>query len=52
MKNLLGIFSPDFTCAELGKNGPCGPSPSPAISGGGIFGFTMRALCSQRECRR
>jgi len=33
-------------CAELGKNLPCGPSPSPFIVSGGISGLEMRfAFC-------
>src|SRR5215831_8368912 len=52
MKNLLGIFWPPYTCAELGKNGPFGPSPSPSIDAGGIAGFSMRARFCQRALRR
>ena len=43
MKNLLGMFWPPFTWAELGKKGPSGPSPSWFIVAGGIEGFSMRA---------
>src|SRR5215469_1617839 len=52
MKNLLGIFWLPYTCAELGKNGPFGPSPSPSIDAGGIMGFSMRARFCQRALRR
>src|SRR5215469_11430781 len=52
MKNLLGIFWPPYTCAELGKNAPFGPSPSPSIDAGGITGFSMRARFCQRVLRR
>src|SRR5712692_12063068 len=52
IKNLLGIFLPPNTCAELGKNGPLGPSPSPSTLAAGINGFWMRARDCQRESRR
>src|SRR4051812_41821472 len=42
MKNLLGILSAPFTWAELGKNAPCGPSPSSFMLAGGIEGFLIR----------
>src|SRR4029078_8670283 len=51
MKNLLGIFFPPSTCAELGKNGPCGPSPSASMEAGGIAGFSMVRLFCQRDWR-
>src|SRR5215469_7626513 len=52
MKNLLGIFCPPYTCAELGKNGPCGPSPSPSIAAGESGGFAITALFCQRAARK
>src|SRR5581483_282678 len=52
MKNLLGIFCPPYTCAELGKNGPCGPSPSLSIVAGEFAGFFITALLRQRAVRR
>ena len=39
MKNLLGIFWPPYTWAELGKNGPFGPSPSPSMVAAGMTGI-------------
>src|SRR5580765_1941244 len=47
MKNLLGIFCLPYTCAELGKNEPSGPSPSPFIVSGGMVGFSMRLRVCQ-----
>src|SRR5581483_3435667 len=52
MKNLLGIFCPPYTCAELGKNGPCGPSPSLSIVAGEFVGFFITALLCHRAVRR
>src|SRR5215469_14104399 len=52
MKNLLGIFCPPYTCAELGKNGPRGPSPSPSIAAGESGGFAITALVCQRAVRK
>src|SRR6266550_6596129 len=51
MKNLLGILRCPYTCAELGKNGPCGPSPSCSMLNGGISGFSIRARLAQRASR-
>src|SRR6267378_3063606 len=46
MKYLDGMLPPCLVCAELGKNFPCGPSPSPFIVSGGISGLEMRfAFC-------
>src|SRR6266403_4762551 len=46
MKYLEGMLPPCLVCAELGKNLPCGPSPSPFIVSGGISGLEMRfAFC-------
>src|SRR6516162_5654577 len=44
MKNLLGIFPPPITWAELGKKAPFAPSPSCAISAGAISGLRITAL--------
>ncbi len=52
MKNLLGMFWPPRTCAELGKKGPFDPSPSSSILAGESVGFSMRALFSQRAVRK
>src|SRR5207237_10934025 len=51
MKNLLGIFFPPNTWAELGKNGPLGPSPSSSMVAGEVGGLSMRARFSHREWR-
>src|SRR5262249_2702075 len=41
-----GMFTSCLVCAELGKNLPCGPSPSPFIASGGITGLVIRfAFC-------
>src|ERR1700704_3648329 len=46
MKYFDGMFPPCLVWAELGKNFPLGPSPSPSMVSGGISGFAMRfALC-------
>src|SRR5216684_8157151 len=42
MKYLEGMLPLCLVCAELGKNFPCGPSPSPSMEAAGICGFTMR----------
>src|SRR5579883_233656 len=52
MKNLLGIFLCPYIWAELGKNGPLGPSPSWSMVEGGMTGFAMRARFTQRDSRR
>src|SRR6266849_1469560 len=42
MKYLEGMLPPCLVCAELGKNFPCGPSPSLSMDSGGISGLEMR----------
>src|SRR5580693_7001122 len=42
MKYCEGMFPPCLVCAELGKNFPCGPSPSPSMVSGGISGLEIR----------
>src|SRR6266446_1221267 len=42
MKYFAGMYPLCFVCAELGKNFPCGPSPSPSMEAAGICGLTMR----------
>src|SRR5438445_7099184 len=42
MKYFAGMFFPSLVCAELGKNLPEGPSPSPSIVSDGILGFVTR----------
>src|SRR5215469_12114553 len=43
MKYLPGISLPSAVCAELGKNGPFGPSPSwSMVSGAAGFRITLR----------
>src|SRR5512146_456883 len=41
IKNLEGIIWLFATCAELGKNGPPGPSPSPSIEMGASEGLRI-----------
>src|SRR5260370_2042331 len=42
IKYFAGIFLPSRVCAELGKNFPLGPSPSPSMVSVGMFGLTTR----------
>src|SRR5579859_6272101 len=42
MKYFAGIFLPSRVCAELGKNFPLGPSPSPSIVSVDSDGFFTR----------
>src|ERR1700730_15074097 len=51
MKYLPGILPPSLVCAELGKNLPCGPSPSPSMEAGGIKGVGMRLWFLQVTAR-
>src|SRR5580765_4136445 len=51
MKYLLGICPMCAVWAELGKNGPLGPSPSPSMLLGGEEGFLMKWACSQMLSR-
>src|SRR6266403_3555833 len=51
MKYFAGIFLPSRVCAELGKNFPFGPSPSPSIVSVGICGLTTRLLFFQAMLR-
>ena len=51
MKYWEGILPPCLVCAELGKNFPCGPSPSLSIVSGGISGLEMRFAFFQATSR-
>src|SRR6201984_3443133 len=51
IKDFAGIFLPSRVCAELGKNLPFGPSPSPSIVSVGMCGFTTRLLFFQAMLR-
>src|SRR5260370_1367601 len=51
MKYLEGMLPPCFVCAELGKNFPCGPSPSASMDSGGISGLEMRFTFFQATSR-
>src|SRR6266852_4076494 len=42
IKYFAGIFLPSRVCAELGKNFPLGPSPSPSMVSVGMYGLTTR----------
>src|SRR5213082_3126569 len=42
MKYFAGMYPPSFVCAELGKNFPCGPSPSPSMDAAAVCGLLMR----------
>src|SRR4029077_172509 len=41
MKYCEGMLPPCLVCAELGKNFPCGPSPSLSMVSGGMCGLEM-----------
>jgi len=43
MKKFDGMMPPTFVFADEGKNGDCGPPPSPAIVSGAVSGLTMRS---------
>src|SRR4029077_8989187 len=51
MKYLDGMLMPCLVCAELGKNFPCGPSPSASMDSGGISGLEMRFADFQTASR-
>src|SRR6266446_6000322 len=51
MKYFEGILPPCFVCAELGKNFPCGPSPSASMDSGGINGLEIRFAFLQATSR-
>src|SRR5260370_35455244 len=51
MKYFAGMQLLCLVCAELGKNFPCGPSPSPSMEAAGICGFTMRLAFLQAISR-
>src|SRR5216683_6857964 len=51
MKYLDGMLPPCLVCAELGKNFPCGPSPSASMDSGGISGLEMRFAFFQATSR-
>src|SRR6267143_3400219 len=51
MKYLEGMLPPCLVCAELGKNFPWGPSPSPSIVSAGISGLEMRFAFFQATSR-
>src|SRR5260370_27198319 len=51
MKYWEGILMPCLVCAELGKNFPCGPSPSASIDAGGMSGLEMRFALFQAASR-
>src|SRR4051794_37594280 len=44
MKKFDGIIPPTLVFAEDGKNGDCGPPPSPCMVSGGFTGLTMRCV--------
>src|SRR5436309_3735741 len=48
MKYFAGISLPSSVCAELGKNAPLGPSPSPFISAGASSGLLIGLETAQR----
>src|SRR5260370_8153941 len=51
MKYLDGMLPPCLVCAELGKNFPCGPSPSASMDSGGISGLEIRFAFFQATSR-
>src|SRR5258708_16309983 len=51
MKYWEGMLPPCLVCAELGKNFPGGPSPSPSMDSGGISGLEMRFAFFQATSR-
>src|SRR6266849_4747256 len=51
MKYFEGMLPPCFVCAELGKNFPCGPSPSASMDSGGINGLEIRLAFFQATSR-
>src|SRR6185312_8094398 len=51
MKYLAGISLPSVVCAELGKNDPFGPSPSPSMVPGAISGLLIGVDEAQRFTR-
>src|ERR1700680_2390127 len=51
MKYSDGMYLPSVVCAELGKNLPCGPSPSPSMVAGGICGLVTRFAWVQEISR-
>ena len=46
-----GNFLPSLVCAELGKNFPCGPSPSPSMDSVGMRGLLTRISDFSRQLR-
>src|SRR5580765_3002194 len=44
MKKFDGMIPPTLVFADEGKNGDCGPPPSPAIVTGGFIGLTIRCV--------
>src|SRR6267154_6087507 len=51
MKYWEGMPPPCLVCAELGKNLPCGPSPSPSMVSAGISGLDMQLAFLQATSR-
>src|SRR5260370_39740772 len=51
IKYFAGMFLPSRVCAELGKNLPEGPSPSPSMVSVGIRGLTIRLLFFHAKLR-
>src|SRR5260370_3264604 len=51
IKYFAGMFLPSRVCAELGKNLPEGPSPSPSMVSVGIRGLTTRLLFFHAKLR-
>src|SRR6266436_8941280 len=51
MKYWEGILTPCLVCAELGKNFPCGPSPSASMDSGGMSGLEIRLALFQAASR-
>src|SRR5271155_5703053 len=51
MKYWEGMLPPSLVCAELGKNFPLGPSPSPSMVSGGISGLEIRFALFQATSR-
>src|ERR1700676_2959281 len=51
MKYCEGMLPPCLVCAELGKNLPWGPSPSPSMVCAGISGLEIRFAFFQATSR-
>ena len=52
MKKFAGMMPPTLVSADEGKNGFCGPAPSPSMFSGGRRGFAMRMVSGPRPPAR